>query len=476
MQNINNYTIEEEQQIVRSATRRKELKRHDQIIKEKHFRIRNNSIQNYFIRMSCENKEWFVLRLMGNISLAGVLQILHVMSWSHTKMAVYNVADPETNFIYDKLILDHNRMLDEKVLAETMDNDIAWFATLEEYFQVSLVTDLIRMSSGIVKRKLCLPIFRLYHRKLAQHRRSQWKTGTDEKWDTQSSATQGIMISEDEDEYDPKHPASVEVEKQRKKWAEMIAKYRAEVEVSNKTDLDNAKKEENPKKKATKAKKKETETSKTKTENSKKRKDGKGDKMEGIDVIQLVPIWIVKKIFGYLDQKTLLTIKHVNSYWSYVVQEILKERKTREKINKYLETLEAKIDPKKLESSLKSSEKPSYKTPKRLHNIYYELGAIPKKIVPTQKKNLVDTCLISEATKELEDEFALHTGELVSFPRLIKQDIQLYRHLPCFLQDVNVRYDDGSDIQRQRSILTYSLTSIMSTLKICVNEQDLSDW
>nr|XP_023016812.1 uncharacterized protein LOC111506094 [Leptinotarsa decemlineata] len=287
MQNINNYTIEEEQQIVRSATRRKELKRHDQIIKEKHFRIRNNSIQNYFIRMSCENKEWFVLRLMGNISLAGVLQILHVMSWSHTKMAVYNVADPETNFIYDKLILDHNRMLDEKVLAETMDNDIAWFATLEEYFQVSLVTDLIRMSSGIVKRKLCLPIFRLYHRKLAQHRRSQWKTGTDEKWDTQSSATQGIMISEDEDEYDPKHPASVEVEKQRKKWAEMIAKYRAEVEVSNKTDLDNAKKEENPKKKATKAKKKETETSKTKTENSKKRKDGKGDKMEGIDVVSL---------------------------------------------------------------------------------------------------------------------------------------------------------------------------------------------
>nr|XP_023016803.1 uncharacterized protein LOC111506091 [Leptinotarsa decemlineata] len=181
--------------------------------------------------------------------------------------------------------------------------------------------------------------------------------------------------------------------------------------------------------------------------------------------------------FGYSKQmKTLLTIKHVNSYWSYVVQEILKERKTREKINKYLETLEAKIDPKKLESSLKSSEKPSYKTPKRLHNIYYELGAIPKKIVPTQKKNLVDTCLISEATKELEDEFALHTGELVSFPRLIKQDIQLYRHLPCFLQDVNVRYDDGSDIQRQRSILTYSLTSIMSTLKICVNEQDLSDW
>lgn len=67
-------------------------------------------------------------------------------------------------------------------------------------------------------------------------------------------------------------------------------------------------------------------------------------------------------------------------------------------------------------------------------------------------------------------------GEIVPFPRLISDDIDLYGYRPCFLKDIDIRFNAESDIEQQRSILTYSLTSIISTLKISVDEETLSEW
>ncbi|KAG5876028.1 hypothetical protein JTB14_009817 [Gonioctena quinquepunctata] len=152
---------------------------------------------------------------------------------------------------------------------------------------------------------------------------------------------------------------------------------------------------------------------------------------------------------------------------------MLKEIKAKENLDNYLKTLKAKIDPEKY---LRSTEKISKKYAKRPNGIYYERGAIPKKLVPTQEKNLVDKSLEAATAKEEEDRSLLPLGELVSFPRLIEKGIQLYRYHPCFLQDVKVVYDVEDEIRRQKSFLTYSLTSLVSSLRFAVNEQDLSDW
>ncbi|KAG5867219.1 hypothetical protein JTB14_020708 [Gonioctena quinquepunctata] len=233
MEGLDNYTYEEQQIILQSANRRKEMMQHDQIVQEKHFRIRNNTIQQYFFRMSNGNKRNFIMKLMETITLTNITQILYVMCWDRAKVSIYGLADPETNFIYDKLLFDHDRMLDEKVLAETMKNDITWFVTLEGHFQVLLITDLMRMSSGFVKRRLYPPIFLLFHKKLAALREKQWIVPIEVNIDNTHVPVTKDNVLDGIDEYDPKHPASIEVEKHRKKWADMISKYRAEVEGSS---------------------------------------------------------------------------------------------------------------------------------------------------------------------------------------------------------------------------------------------------
>ncbi|CAH1115993.1 unnamed protein product [Phaedon cochleariae] len=470
MEEIENYTFEEEARIVQSATKRKQEKREHHKLKEKQFLIRSNSIQQYFIRLSSGHKKTFILRLMRQIrSLTSVLEILHVMSLGHAKITIYADIDPETTFIHDKLVLDHDRMLDQKVLKETMDTDTAWFASLDDSYQITLVTNLIRLSAGVVKRKLYLAIFHIYYLKLKQFRQSQQEFAIKQFSNSELQAA-NLLTPEDEDEseYDPKHPATLEVEKQRKKWDDMISKYRSEVELARLEQKEFI--QPDSKKKLVKNQA-EVVDGKSKKE---KKQDTKNT-VEELDLIQLLPIWVVKKIFRYLDEKTLISLKKVNNYWSFTVQELLKEIKAREHLDNYLNVLKSRIEPEKFEKALKtfSDEMSSKKPMEKTKGIYYEIGAIPEKIVPKYKKNLAETSLISDFVKQ-DNMFS--TGDLVSFPRLIKKDIEAYRHHACFLQDVNVRFDVEHELERQRSFLTYSLTSLVTSLTIDVNEEDLSDW
>lgn len=56
--------------------------------------------------------------------------------------------------------------------------------------------------------------------------------------------------------------------------------------------------------------------------------------------IQLLPVWIIKKILSYLDKKTLETCKKVNEYWKYIIADYLKEIATRAKLDKEIENIE----------------------------------------------------------------------------------------------------------------------------------------
>lgn len=59
--------------------------------------------------------------------------------------------------------------------------------------------------------------------------------------------------------------------------------------------------------------------------------------------IQLLPIWIVKKIFGYLDPKSLKKVREVNTYWCYVADDVSKEKTCRKYINKVLRKLKVSL-------------------------------------------------------------------------------------------------------------------------------------
>lgn len=51
----------------------------------------------------------------------------------------------------------------------------------------------------------------------------------------------------------------------------------------------------------------------------------------------------MKKIFSYLDKKTLNKAKTVNEYWKYVITDYLKEVATRKKLDKEIEKIEVSV-------------------------------------------------------------------------------------------------------------------------------------
>ncbi|XP_056631493.1 uncharacterized protein LOC130441733 [Diorhabda sublineata] len=371
------------------------------------------------------------------------------MSLGHAKMDVYSIVDPETNFVYDKLILDHNRMLGEKTLEETIENDLEWFETLDDYQQINLTLGLIRISGGNVKRNLYIPLYRIYIKSICELHCKQFP----------KSGKSTVVLEEPPQEnsqiYDPKHPDTIEVEKQRKKWFDLIQKYKQEV-------MQETSKKKNKDKKKTKEKKKKA------TKSSKKEKD------KGKDLIQLLPIWIVKKIFGYIDTKILVKLKQVNSYWAFVISELIKEKNARQKLDAALDKMKAAMDPEVFERAEQQPEEQQSKPIGK--KVFYELGAIDKKIVPKNLKGLVDAGIDTDAAKARVDEYNMITGEWVHFPRFIKEDLELYRFRPGFLQDVGVEFDIVNEIERQKSFLTYSLSKSVCSLKISIKPEMLDEW
>ena len=131
---------------------------------------------------------------------------------------------------------------------------------------------------------------------------------------------------------DPKHQKVLELEKQ---WNQTINKMKEDLAKRMPTS-----KQE----KQGKSKKKGSMKSKDKKKKNKKKEDE--DQMDWVCIkeatiatnlllqVQLMPIWIVKKIFSYLDKKTLAKAKKVNAYWKWAIEELAKDKKVRKMLDK----------------------------------------------------------------------------------------------------------------------------------------------
>lgn len=215
MEIITHYTAEEEQLVIQSALKKKEQTILENRRANKHFNLRNKSIQQYFQRLSGFNKKKCILEFVDKLrNPANTFQILSNMSLSRIKMDSYSIVDPKTDNYHQKLTWDHDRMLDKDTIFETMDNDAEWFGKLDDDKQFKLVMGLIKLCSCAVKRTLYMPLYRIYSASITTFMKSHFvgRSALD--------AIKELHIDplEDDPEFDPKHPSSIEVCKQRKKW------------------------------------------------------------------------------------------------------------------------------------------------------------------------------------------------------------------------------------------------------------------
>ncbi|VEN39127.1 unnamed protein product, partial [Callosobruchus maculatus] len=391
----------EADEIVQSANQRKEELIHKKLMKEKYFETRYATIQRYFLHLSCISKKKFLIELLEKLrSLNSILQILHVITIRSLKITSYSYVDPNSDFVVDNLVWDHDRMLDQEVLEKQIENDVEWFTTLSDDHQVTVIIGLLRLSGGSVKRSVSLPIWRRYYQ-LKKDIMFLFDSDT-----TTLTATgelccnikrfdryvEGVM-------FDPTHPASIEVEKQRKIWQDMIERYKRDVCHSVQKVHGKLEKKERTKKKDMNAEKEETSRRKSMSATIGVQVQQKSE----MDVIQLMPIWIVKKIFGFLDAKSLRACKKVNKYWSCVVKELLKEEKARKKLNTQLEAIEKAIGTQKIEE-IKNRIRDNITNSRKNKNevMHYSSGAIAKELVP-KTGYLEETSIVEKAVKEPED-------------------------------------------------------------------------
>lgn len=272
---------------------------------------------------------------------------------------------------------------------------------------------------------------------------------------------QAILDIEDPNDstmYPQNHPLTMEVEKMRKKWEEIIQKYRREVfEVEAVSETPTKKSNKAPSKKA--------------------QKNTKTTPLQTIDWVQMLPIWVVKKIFNYVDLKTLQFLKKVNPYWAYVCDSVIKDRQARTLLDQTIEKLSSKVDPEVLKQSLDNNKTKQLKTvdhprEKRLKGLLNRGAVLPSLRPKVKKSQQVRWAMINMLSKGTD--IVDPIDKVVPLPRLIKEDLLLYKKYPCLLKDVNVALDVEESVKRQDT-LSYTLTQPLSDA-FSVSESDLIGW
>ncbi|KAF5269575.1 hypothetical protein FQR65_LT05913 [Abscondita terminalis] len=169
-----------------------------------------------------------------------------------------------------------------------------------------------------------------------------------------------------------------------------------------------------------------------------------------LDFLQLMPITIVKKIFGYLNSKTLKTIKQVNLYWEFAVNDLQADMKGRKTLNKCIKKMKKSLPEEQVyeESSyniLRTAYDKSYPK-KRLRRLVHRGAALRKLTNP-----LVDTTAfkISSWTDKSNDldSYYLQVENLKLFPRTLTVSHPLHQQAPPrSLKRRYTAYDDLFDV------------------------------
>ncbi|CAG9855756.1 unnamed protein product [Phyllotreta striolata] len=443
--------ISEEKALIREAIEEKKRFALLKLEKARHFKQRCLSIQEYFRRLACYNKIPCIMEFVGRLKSPTIkFQVVSSLPLQQCKIECYWAVDPRTEDPYQKMIWDHDRTFDETTLIETLRNDLQWFDGISDDHQYHLMMQLLSLCSSSVRRML-YPRFRKELRenwtKLMAYREERMSV-----FETKEMALDSVYVDHTEEvEYDPKHPATIELMKQRKKWADTMNDYKKEV-------MAPPLKAENRSKSSGKS---------TKTNSSIRSTITDCD----IDLIQLLPIWIVKNILSYFSNIELTNFSLVNNYWHYVCEDIIKERKAREKLTLTLEALREKINPKifqKLASQESTEAKGQVKRQK--DHPHYAYAAVDKRLVPEKLKNLCNHTIFHE------DQYATNDGRFEPFPRVIKAKAELPKTQPCVLQDIGVKFHIDEDMEEQQSFVTYPLSSSRSEIIHGVDDLTLNEW
>lgn len=311
---------------------KKKTPKEDYTPTEKINQLRSSTIQHYFVRLSCLDKIKLLTEMFLNVrSMNSLAVILNVFFPVNTKLLSYYKIASETNLVYDEFLLDHNRMLDDYTLKHQIDNDLLWFKKLVNSQQIVILIGLMRMGGGNIIRKMYWRLVKIFNEKKLNLPNVNVK-----KYNSHSSlifskdvgkiielADYIPKVNEDEDNenYNQDTPMNKKVMEGRKNWQSMMVKLKKDLTVDlenhnqpilNMIKTDTSLLNYNGKNSKTKIKKNEhnMETSES-------------------DWLQLLPIWIVKKIFSYLDENTLLQLKFVNLYWANISKELITDKKTR---------------------------------------------------------------------------------------------------------------------------------------------------
>ncbi|XP_076269053.1 uncharacterized protein LOC143201707 [Rhynchophorus ferrugineus] len=449
----------EEQEFLESVAKKKVELEKERANREQEFAMRFEVIKGYFSRLSWRHKRGFFLSVISQCSsMTMLVRILSYVTISYEKLAAYADVKPHCTLELDQILMDHDRTLENNCLRDSGKQDLEWIASLTKEKQQEMLLQLLIVGGRGLTRKLYIPLLSLYNRRVQEQQ--LLRTG---ELNTEANLEELLQSNEfdDIDKYPQDHAMSLEVTKLRKKWDEGIQKYREEIFAASKTALDA---------KGRKQDKKET---------ARKNKGKNADKDDISDWISILPIWITKKIFAHFDNKTLQSFKKINVYWSYVCDGVIKDRQARKSIDETVEKLMKNVDLDVLKQC--EAEEPSIPMPRIINPGERKLkklwtrGATIDKIRPKIRQSEQAQFSGIASGIPAEDSSSKALNIVKTFPRMIKEDLLMYKEYPCLMKDVNILINVEADIKQQRETLSYSLSrSLKDTFSM--SQITLSDW
>ncbi|KAK4874477.1 hypothetical protein RN001_013837 [Aquatica leii] len=373
---------------------------------------RFNCMQAWFIRCSWLEKFKFLTRMLYSLSsLSSLSVILNTLLSCSGKSSIYSIAN-NSNFVYDKGLNDHNRALHTLTLKEAQDNDLQWFRSLkDDSDQVLVFIGLLRLGGGLIMYEVYKKGVQLYEQIVSAFAEVNLKAGTISP--PQSSQMREAPCAQNRInivpdlmyQVNPQDPIVLKTASCKKDYEDAFKKYKAQIEnragVGPKLD-----KKDKP---------------------SKKNKKGASKSEESSDLdfvsihikLQLIPITIVKMIFNYLDPYTLKKIKNVNKYWDYAVKDLLKEKKGRKNLDKFIKKFKKDAPEDVIDESEEHPPKPvtvydkTYPK-KRIKKLFNRCSVLPKLV-----QNLVEP-FVKDSWITTSDDlsgYVLQVQNLKLFPR-----------------------------------------------------------
>nr|CAD7406772.1 unnamed protein product [Timema cristinae] len=330
------------------------------------FATRFACLQEWFLRASWTKKIRFTTHLLRDSTDHQFTELfLNSIGVYQTKDVVYAACIDSREFPYDAVPQDDDRAMDPRVLDSTMANDSVWFFTLDRGDQLTVMLGLLCLGGGALVRNI--------HKESTEIIRTRrWvdrmisgigeapnsgqtsltrnvlksvkiSTAHNEKPHKEKSKTNGNLKdkigmtkhninNKDEGEVQ-KVVDEEEVGVVKGVETELEAKVR-ELEDSWEKRLDSMRQEINTDKARVSMNKYVEKRVNPKLKSAKVKKE---PFREDVDRVQLLPLWVNRKILRNLDRETLTTVRSVNLYWSVMVDDVLKEKQVRKRINQIID-------------------------------------------------------------------------------------------------------------------------------------------